>query len=377
MKTRTLGIIGVCRLILCFGLSLFATRLGAAPPAIPSPTPPAVLPVFLKLCDLACDELAKDTLHQSKLRKHHYKDAYSVRALAVAFDLTGNPRYLATCQNWADKMVQCQDGMTPTGAYYMNYGRRPGATTGPWFVADSASIAMGVLATAVRTPEGEQRAKYLRSVRTFADLVLARYVHNGGVINGLWDQYDGPWWCSTGTFGSLAFLLYDECGERKYLEAGLAAVDWLNTQDLATTAPLDLHMQGPALIMYFFEAYSAGLPHLAQDPARQAKATAQMDRAVEWMRLNLRGLGGTNPFSYFSQWGSKAGGLPFHLYVWSKYRPPGSGLAAQADAELAYTVSVLFDPKRLEEDKNTLSQLMNFAMLSMAEELRPGSVYRR
>ena len=50
-------------------------------------------------------------------------------------------------------MVEFQNGMIPQGAYYMNYGRRPGRNKGNGYSADSACIAMGVLAATIgRSP---------------------------------------------------------------------------------------------------------------------------------------------------------------------------------------------------------------------------------
>ena len=108
---------------------------------------------FGELCDVACAELNADDRTIP-----FYVDSYAVRALAVAYDMTGKPVYLAACRKWSDRMVDSQDHMTPTGAYYMHYGRKPGETQGEWYVADSASIAMGILATALRCPDPKDRA---------------------------------------------------------------------------------------------------------------------------------------------------------------------------------------------------------------------------
>ena len=48
----------------------------------------------------------------------------------LAYDLTGNKKYLDTCKAWSDEMVDYQSRMTPANAYYMAYAERvgPGAT---------------------------------------------------------------------------------------------------------------------------------------------------------------------------------------------------------------------------------------------------------
>jgi len=86
-------------------------------------------------------------------KTHHmpaFEDAHAVQALAVAYDLTGNRLYLDACKLWSDRMIAYQQGMIPRGAYYMNHSRAPGQDRGEWTVADSGSIGMAVLATAVR-----------------------------------------------------------------------------------------------------------------------------------------------------------------------------------------------------------------------------------
>jgi hypothetical protein len=37
--------------------------------------------------------------------------------------------------------------------------------------------------------------------------------YSGGITDGLWSKFNGEWWCSTGFFGSLAFVLYDETAD--------------------------------------------------------------------------------------------------------------------------------------------------------------------
>jgi len=103
---------------------------------------------------------------------HHmpsFEDVHAARALCVAYDLTGNEKYLAACRRWSDRMLDFQDRMIPAGAYYMNHGRAPGEDKGPWNVADSGSVALGVLATAVRLADRDPvgYARYLNSVSTF------------------------------------------------------------------------------------------------------------------------------------------------------------------------------------------------------------------
>jgi hypothetical protein len=83
-------------------------------------------------------------------------------------------------------------------------------------------------------------------------------------------------------------------------------------------------------------------------------------------------LGGRAGIDYVTQWGSKFGGLPFHLYVSAKYVPEGDRLAAMADKELRYIAKAL---RKAPESKQR-EQLSLFAALSYAEKVSPGAIYR-
>ena len=203
------------------------------PPAKASSAPAEFRDVFLEFCDLAVAELNKDRYvpFAESHRKtedpttHHYpffEDSYGVRALCVAYDMTGKKEYLDVCERWTDRIVDYQARMIPKGAYFLNYagGRQPGQKAGPWWVADSGSIAMAVLATAVRTNDAQKRERYFNSLRAFARLVIDNYVgKEGGITDGIW-SYTGEYWCSTYTFGAFLFLAYAEMKEPEYLKIG-------------------------------------------------------------------------------------------------------------------------------------------------------------
>lgn len=321
---------------------------------------------FLRLCE-AVVPILDDTCR----RVPFYQDSYAVRALAVAYDLTGKQPYLDACRRWSLRMAEYQAQMTPQGAYFMNYGRKPGELQGEWYVGDSSSIALAVLATAIRCPDAREKTRLLESVTSYARLVMDKYVLPcGGITDGLWSQFDGEWWCSTGIFGSLAFELYAQSGDPAYLRVGLRAIDWLNRQRFENARHIDFKEAAPAVLMYVFEAYSAGMPYLQRDPARWAASQSELQRAIAWMGANQPGRNAKSPWNYDHQWGSKLGGLPFHLYVWSRFLPDQAALACAADQDLAHL------GKALEGDRSGLYQLSAFAMLSYAERLSPGSVYR-
>ncbi|MBN2296248.1 MAG: hypothetical protein JXM70_27710 [Pirellulales bacterium] len=332
---------------------------------------------FLRLCNIASEELSKKTRSEyygGKRAMYFYEESYAIRALAVAYDMTGEKKYLDTCRRWSDRMVEFQSKMKPVGAYYMNYGRKPGETKGDWFVADSSSIAMGVLATAVRCDNTEQKQKYLDSVKLFAKLVLDNYVRpGGGVTDGFWTKYDGEWWCSTGLFASLTFLLYDETGQEQYLQAALKAIDWFNRTEIDKVTHITLAEAGPTVLMYVFEGYSAGFGHLLTSGKNRRRATlAQWSTALDWMSKNQGGqTSGKNWSNYNSQWGSKYGGLPFHMYIYSREMPGSEKVRADGDRELDYIANVIS-----KDSPPKLTQLVAFTMMSYAERVNPGAMYR-
>ncbi len=340
---------------------------------------------FLHLCDAACEDLdAGGVQHGPPLHPpRFYIDSYAIRGLMVAYDMTGNPRYLRTCRRWSDRMLEYQSRMTPKGAYYMCYGRKPGEDKGDWYVADSASIAMGVLATAVRCSDSKDRQRYLSSVKSFAKLVIDNYVGpGGGITDGIWSQFDGEWWCSSGLFGSLAFLLYNETGDETYRKVGLDALDWLIRMDFSKAEHVSFQEAAPTVLMYVFEAYSAGMPQLQPGSERREAAMQQWAKAFEWMAAHQQGRAAARPRNdapakpkswadYNSQWGCKFGGLPFHMYVYAQHVPGTADLRAAADQELHYIAGVLW-----KNGNPRFTQLAGFAMMSFAEKLSPGAMYR-
>jgi hypothetical protein len=321
---------------------------------------------FLALCDAGCP-LVRDNAHRMvrKGRRAFYWDSYTVRALCVAYDMTAKAEYLEASKVWSKGMAEFQKGMFPKGAYYIQYIRKPGEKTNAWYVADSSSIALGVLATAVRCENRKEKAELLKSVKSFARLVARNYVRpSGGVANGLWPKSDKEWWCSSGIFGSLAFHLYAETGDRSYLRIGLGTIDWLNRQDLLAEKAYSI----PTVLMYSLEAYSAAFPYLENDSLRYRAAMAQLAKLDNWMIAHFGGRAGE---IYVSQWGSKYGGLPFHLYIQARFTDDPR-LREIADAELGYIAKVLQEPPA----SDYRDQLTLFAMMSYAERLSPRSIDR-
>jgi hypothetical protein len=329
--------------------------------------PPEYRERFLSLCDLACRELNTD----SRAKIPFYWDSYAVRALCVAHDLTGDARYLKVCKAWADRMVAYQEKMVPTGAYYIHYHRQPGESAGQWYVADSSSIALGVLTTAVRCDDPAEKARYLNSVKSFARLVMDNYIGpGGGIQNGLWTKYEGEWWCSSGIFGSVALLLSDVTGDNACRKVGLGALDWLNRMKMSDYQLYPLAELGATMPMYILETYSTAMGHLDREGERPDLTLKRWREALDWMAAN-QGKPHEKTQAYSAQWGSKFGGLPFHMYVYARHVPGSEAVRQAADREMEYIA------RELERSKQPgLSQLASFAMISYAERLSPGALYR-
>lgn len=329
---------------------------------------------FLKLCDEHAIALEDQAGGRAKLTIECF-NAYVVRALAVAYDMEAKEEYLHACKRWSDQIIEHQNRMIPKGAYYMQYGRAPEEAQGKWYVADSSCIAMGVLATAVRCDDPAEKAKYMDSVNAFFRLVADNWIRpSGGIANGHWPKSDKEYWCATGTFGALAFCLYNETGDPNYLKIGSGAIGWLNRQNLLTVAGdhYDKKLVGPSVMMYSLEAYSVGMPHLETGGARHKAGLKQLANAHDWM---LKNMGIPTDEIYLAQGGRKMGGLPFHLYIQAAWMPNGNELLARGDKELLHVAGILGKTPSTTRSIGT-SQLASFALMSYAEKLAPGNIYR-
>jgi rhamnogalacturonyl hydrolase YesR len=320
---------------------------------------------FFQLCDMAA----------VKVRDEHNKvpffvDSYAVRALWAAYDMTGNTNYLDACRDWSERMVKYQEQMTPRGAYYMHYNRKPGETNGDWYAADSSSVGMAVLATSVRC-KGAEKKRFLDSAKNFASLVINNYVRpDGGVSDGLWHQSSDQWWCSSSLFGSFLFNLYANTGDKHYLKTALHLTDWLDNWDLTKEQPFPLSQQGPAMIFYVMENYSAGWPYIEKDKALSQAALAKVNWCFDWIMEQQQKPIDERQSPPTKGWGMKAGGLPFHEYVFARALPAYRKLAAAGDREMLQLAGIVF------ARKPEPTQLSMFLLMSYAERLNPSAIYK-
>ena len=361
----------------------FLTSFGLAVPTGAEETDVADLQAqFLTYCDLAAAELNKDITpfadrDNSDPATHHmpfFEDAHAVRALAVAYDMTGNRKYFDACAVWSDRMIDFQSRMIPQGAYYMNHSRAPGQESGEWTVADSGCVGMGVLATAVRCKDPTRKARYLRSVEAFAKLVMDNYVgEEGGITNGLWSGYAGEWWCSTATFGSLAFLLHEETRDEKYLKVANGALAWMIRQDFREMKPITFQQRPSGIIFYCFELYATGLKHVEPGSPRYDAAVRQIDLALAWMSQNQKTRGADVP-DYLVRNVDMAG-LPYLMYVFARRFHQHKELVTPADRELRYIGDLLLARGKPNVSRLLVWEVMTWGMMSYAERLSPGALH--
>ena len=328
---------------------------------------------FLNLIDWACEFLKTDEGQQAFL------ESYAVRGLSVCYDMTKDEKYFDACTTWADTVLLNQEKMIPSGAYYMNYGRKPGEKKGEWFVADSSSIAMGVLASRARSTDEAHRRRYIRSLKSFADLVIHNFVRkSGGITDGYWKKSDKEWWCSTALFGAFCFLLYDQTNETKYLDVGLNAIDWLLKFDYRNDATTPSFEKGaPSVLFYMLEAYCAGLPYLERGSDRRKEVLARFSEAVAWLTENQNENGSWN---YKGWWGAKQPGLSLFLTIYETYFPRDKEVKKAGEKAFGFLQSMAI-PKGIHKKSTTDKKLRIsfqkavFSMMSFAEKVSHRSIY--
>ncbi|MBP7937259.1 MAG: hypothetical protein KA354_21660 [Phycisphaerae bacterium] len=348
------------------------------------PVPAEFRSRFLEFCDLAAAELQKEITRfvsraDADPATHHmpfFEDAHAVRALAVGYDMTERQVYLDACRRWSDRIIEYQSNMIPRGAYYMNHSRAPGQDRGQWNLADSGSIGMGILATSVRCDDPAAKARYLGSVEKFAELVLNNYVsQEGGISNGLWPEYAGPWWCSSATFGTLSFLLHDETGQEKYRSVAIGAMNWLLGQDFRELKPITFQQRPSGTIFYCFDFYATGLRYLKPNSPQYAALMRQIDLALDWMARNQRTRGA--PVPDYTECNVDMAGLPCLMYSFAHQLPQYRDVVAPADEELRYIGDLLLSKGRPDVSRLMIWEVMTWGMLSYAERLDPGALGRR
>jgi len=367
---------------------------------------------FFKLCDVAVERYkipdqaplryASRDQDQSKPGKiSFYVSSYPVRALAVAYDLTGKEEYLNTMREWADRVLMFQEKMIPKNAYYMNYGRGPYEEKGGRYNADCSEIAMGVLTIAVRCKNPIEKKRYLKSVEAYVDMVLDHYVGpNGGITNGQWPEFDGEWWASTAYTGPLLFKLYEETGNQRYLDAAIKTAYWfVNLESLRKKSKDSLFIklnapnegnpyptkprQSAGGILNQLHLYNAGSEYIFSEkyPGLKNSALKEIDFFEKWCKENLLGKGESSRFEKTGYdirklngatfVGGKFGAIPLQMYGLARKGIFSPDMVKVADKELQRIVNQIFAHNDL-----LITEFVGFAMVSMAEKISPGGILR-
>jgi hypothetical protein len=175
--------------------------------------------------------------------KPFFEDAYAVMALARV----GGAENIRVSKIWADRMLDYQAKMIPSGAYYLNYYRKPGQRDGDWYTADASTIALAIL----KVYEATGDSRYLDSVNHYISLVEARFLNSDfGVNNGYWGNYTDSWWSSTANYGSLVLELYQVTRNPKNLTRTFELLAWLDKVGLNGFVYPNISTGGPAIVFY-------------------------------------------------------------------------------------------------------------------------------
>ena len=88
---------------------------------------------------------------------------------------------------------------------------------------------------------------------------------------------------------------------------------WLNHLDLTRVKFRFWEDGAPSVVMYVLEAYSAGMAHMDEGTELHEDAVKKIRWTLDWMPKNQASRAGAGVWDYSTQWGSKLGGLPFHM----------------------------------------------------------------
>jgi hypothetical protein len=240
------------------GLSGCATALNPAPLAGANPTSSFQMAIR---AELERPYAEFDFVNDSSPDVHakpFFEDAYAVAALAKI----GGAENIQVSKIWADRMLDYQAQMIPSGAYYMNYYRKPRQEDGDWYTADASTIALAIL----KVYEATGDSRYLESVNQYVSLVERRFLNSDfGVNDGMWGNYTDSWWCSTANYGSLVLELYRVTRYPKYLTQSVDLLTWLDKAGLHGFVYTNINTNGPAIVFYVGlfvgAAENIGIPH--------------------------------------------------------------------------------------------------------------------
>jgi hypothetical protein len=118
------------------------------------------------------------------------------------------------------------------------------------------------------------------------------------------------------------------------------------------------------------ENYSAGWPYIEKDKQIHQAAQDKVNWCFNWIAEQQSKSPDNRQWPPTKGWGMKFGGLPFHQYIFSHYLPANGKFVSDGDAELQRLATIEF------AGKPEFSQLSAFLMMSCAERLEPGAIYK-
>ena len=310
---------------------------------------------------------------------HHspfFEDSHAVRALAVAYDMTGKREYLDTCRCWSDRMIAYQHKMIPKDAYYLNYYRQPGDMKDQWFSSDAASVGMAVLATAIRATDKAERDRYLDSVKAFAR-ACGRQVHQGR--RNKRRHLDTVRWPVVGfhrhLWRNVPVALRGD--RRRAIPQDRRRRRPLAAQDRLPRRQAD-HDERAAVgdRVLRFRVLRRGAEISAGRFPQRKTLLAQISEMLKWLEANQIGRGGKPAWAYNDDSHTDMAGLPLLMYSFASQLPEHRGLTAEADRELRYIDSLILGKDELSLSQLNVWELLSWGMLSYAEKLSPGALFR-
>jgi SAM-dependent methyltransferase len=172
----------------------------------------------------------------------------------------------------------------------------------------------------------------------------------------------------------MAFVLYEETGEKKYLKVAKGALDWMTHQDFRKVKPITFQQRPSGIIFYCFELYATGLKYLKPGSQQYERAIRQIDLALDWMAKNQKTRGANVP-DYVVRNVDMAG-LPYLMYAFARQLPQHRGLTGPADCELRYIGDLLLRNGTPNVSCLMVWEVMTWGMMSYAERLSPGAMHR-
>ena len=97
---------------------------------------------------------------------------------------------------------------------------------------------------------------------------------------------------------------------------------------------------------------------------------------LRWLDGNQIGRGGKPAWAYSDDGHTDMAGLPFLMYSFARQLPEHRGLTAEADRELRYIDRLILSKGELPLSQLNVWELVSWGMMSYAEKLSPGSLFR-